>query len=173
MDASEVVRRLVRAEARTVLVDGRSGAGKTTFAAALQALWEDSAVVHLDDVYPGWGGLSAGVEHVHDALLAPRRAHRGGRWRRWDWSRESPAEWHDVAPDRPLIVEGSGALTPENRALADLGIWIECADDTRKRRALRRDGATFAAQWDRWAAQECAHIAHHDPRSVADLVVRG
>jgi len=155
------------------LIDGRSGSGKTTLAAELQSLWEASIVVHLDDVYPGWDGMRAATDHIHDALLVPRGVHRAGRWQRWDWLRSAPAEWHVVDPDRRLIIEGSGALTAPNRALADLGIWIDCDDVTRKRRALDRDGETFAVQWDRWAAQELDHLARHDPRSVADVVLQG
>lgn len=155
----------------TVLLDGRSGAGKTTFAAALRAAWGVGTVVHLDDVYPGWDGLRAASEHVERELLVPRRAGRPGRWRRWDWTAAASAEWHLVAPDEPLLVEGCGALTVENRALADYGIWLDCAESLRRHRALARDGATFAANWDRWAAQESEHIARNDPRALADVAL--
>ena len=171
MELSDIGRRLVDDGAMTVLVDGRSGSGKTTFAAELQSTWGASTVVHLDDVYPGWDGLRAASEHVEVELLAPRRAGRPGRWRRWDWSAGAPAEWHLVEADQPVVVEGCGALTVENRALADLGIWLDCAESIRKHRALTRDGATFAAHWDRWAEQECAHIARNSPRTLADVVL--
>ena len=54
-----------------ILVDGRTGSGKTTFAAALQnRLFQkgESAprVIHMDDLYEGWDGLQAGVLVVHD-----------------------------------------------------------------------------------------------------------
>lgn len=38
--------------ATTVLIDGRSGAGKTTLADELQGRWAGSAVVRLEDIYP-------------------------------------------------------------------------------------------------------------------------
>lgn len=171
MEVSDIARHLLGTAATTVLIDGRSGAGKTAFAGALQTHWNASMVIHLDDIYPGWDGLRAATEHVHDALLVPRRARRLGRWQRWDWARDAPAEWHVVEPDQPLIIEGSGSLTAQNRALADLGIWIDCPDATRKDRALRRDGAGYATQWDRWARQECDHIARNDPLSIADIVL--
>jgi cytidylate kinase len=82
----------------------------------------------------------------------------------------APAGWHTVAADQRVIVEGVGALTAANRALADLGIWMEAPEADRKRRALMRDGDTYEPHWDRWAAQEESFIATHDPRSAADWI---
>ena len=69
---------------------------------------------------------------------------------------------------RPLIIEGCGALSRANRALADVGIWVELDEATRKRRALARDGEAYAPYWDRWAAQEVAFIAREHPQSLAE-----
>lgn len=166
----EVVRGLLASDARTVLIDGRSGAGKSTLATQLCRSWPDSEVVRLDDVYPGWDGLRWASDHVHSALLQARADGRPGRWRGWDWARQRPAGWHTVAPGRRLVVEGVGTLTSANRALADLAIWVHADDADRKRRALRRDGATFAWHWERWAAHEDDFITAHDPRRRADLI---
>ena len=170
MEVDDLARRLCDAGARTVLIDGRSGAGKTTLAAQLRSVWDSSVVIALDDIYAGWDGLAWAVEHLRVALLEPRAAGRPGRWRKWDWAAGKPAGWHTVEPDRRMIVEGVGALTAAHRALADLGIWVDALEADRKRRALSRDGDTYAPHWDRWAAQEEAFIARYDPRSVADWV---
>lgn len=81
-----------------------------------------------------------------------------------------PSGWHTVTPGQRLVVEGIGALTPTNRALADLGIWVDADDTERKRRALERDGETYRPHWDRWATQEDAFIARFHPRACADLI---
>jgi uridine kinase len=167
----DVVGLLLRADATTVLIDGRSGSGKTTVATELHRTWPADTLVHLDDIYPGWDGLRAATDHVRDHLLTPRRAGRTGRWQRWDWATEAAAEWHAVAPGSRLVIEGAGALTAATRALADFAIWVECPEPVRKRRALERDGATYAPHWDRWAAQEDQHLRRHDPRSVADVIL--
>ncbi|WP_396903153.1 hypothetical protein [Mycolicibacterium sp.] len=60
--------------AKTVLIDGRSGSGKSTLALQLQENWADSVVVRLDDIYPGWDGLSWAADHVQQSLLQPRAA---------------------------------------------------------------------------------------------------
>lgn len=158
-------------DARTVLIDGRSGSGKTTLARQLSQAWESSVVVSLDDIYPGWDGLAWAVEHIREALLQPRALGRAGRWRRWDWVSGCPAGWHTVDAHQRIIVEGVGALAAANRALADLGIWLEAPEPHRKRRALLRDGDTYAPHWERWARQEEEFIARYDPRSSADLVL--
>jgi len=150
-----------------VLVDGRSGSGKTTLAAALVAEWPEAQLVRLDDLYPGWDGLEAGSAQVADSILAPANA----GWRAWDWLSVRPGSWHPLDASRPLVVEGVGVLSRRNRALASFGVWVELDEVTRKRRALERDGETYAPHWDRWAAQEEAFIAREHPHLLADLVI--
>lgn len=171
MEVDDVARLLTDTGACTVLIDGRSGSGKSTLAQRLSALWRSSVVVRLDDVYPGWDGLNWAKDHIREALIEPRATGGRSRWRRWDWTTDAPAGWHDVDPRQRLIVEGVGALTAANRALADMGIWVETPDVERKRRALERDGDMYRPHWDQWAAQEDAFIARHRPQAVADWVM--
>lgn len=149
-----------------VLVDGRSGTGKTTLGGALAAEL-GAQLVHLDDVYPGWDGLlAASTAVVDDVLGAP------SGYRQWDWERSEPAAWVSLDPAAPLVVEGCGALSRASAPLGTLRIWMSADDAERKRRAIDRDGAVFAAQWDRWAAQEDIFLATEDPASLADVVLR-
>ena len=48
-----------------VLLDGRSGSGKTVLAESL-APRLDAQLVSLDELYPGWEGLEAGSAGVHE-----------------------------------------------------------------------------------------------------------
>jgi uridine kinase len=150
-----------------VLIDGRSGSGKTEFAALLVAAWPGAQLVRLDDLYPGWNGLEAGSALVHTRVLGELR------WQRWDWAANQPAEWHTLDPTRPIVVEGCGALSIENRRVATLGLWVDLDDATRKARALARDGASYAPHWDEWAAQEEIFIARESPRERADAIING
>ena len=147
-----------------ILIDGRSGSGKTELAAVLAAAL-DAALVRLDDVYPGWNGLEAASERVRTDILL------GDRWQRWDWAADAPAEWHRLDPTRAVVVEGSGALSRANRELATLGVWVELDEPTRKVRALARDGATYEPHWDDWAAQEQRFFDRERPDLLADYVV--
>lgn len=151
--------------AERILIDGRSGSGKSELATSLAEHlgWQ---LLRLDDVYPGWDGLDAASRALPQILTT-------GRWRRWNWAAGAPGEWCVLEADRPLIVEGAGALSRAARPLADAAIWVELDAATRKRRALKRDGATYAPHWERWAAQEDAFVVREHPEGLADLVVSG
>lgn len=172
MDIERIAEQIRRpgAERVVVLIDGRSGSGKTVVAQALAPLLH-AQLVSLEDVYPGWDGLAAGSDAVHETVL---RAREPG-WLRWDWAAAGgegrPAEWHPVDPARALIVEGCGTLSRANRKLAGFGIWIEMDAAERRRRATARDLGRFDDYWDRWAAQEDAFTAREHPRELADLVI--
>jgi len=157
-----------------VLIDGPSGAGKSSLADLLMADWTAPGrprLVRMDDLYPGWDGLDAGSVAVGRDLLEPLRATGAGTWERWDWAHDRPAARESVDGPDPLIVEGCGTLSRRNAALADLTVWLRADDDLRKRRALARDGATFAAQWDRWQAEFDRFVEREDPVASAALVL--
>jgi uridine kinase len=165
----------VEASNPVVIIDGRSGAGKTSLAARLIRDWPLRTPVQLlalDSVYPGWDGLEQGAETVRQAVLIPHGRGLLGTWRRWDWERGEEAEAHAVDPALGLVVEGCGALTATPARLGDVTVWVDGPRDSRRRRALARDGDGFRPYWDMWAAQEEAHIAQHRPPEIADIVVR-
>ncbi|MCU1542966.1 MAG: putative ATP-binding protein [Microbacteriaceae bacterium] len=152
-----------------LLIDGRSGSGKTELARAIVAGAPDAQLLQLDEVYPGWGGLEEGSRYVREHVLAADRP----RWQRWDWLAGERAEWHEIDPGRPLVIEGCGALSRANRANATYGIWVSVDAGLRKRRALARDGETYAPYWDEWAAQEEHFLIRENPAALADAVVDG
>jgi hypothetical protein len=157
-----------------VLIDGRSGAGKSSLSARLVARWPlvgRVQLIALDSLYPGWDGLDDGVDRALDWVLRPHGRGYLGTWRRWDWERETEAESHAVDPALGVIVEGSGILTPATVGLGDVRVWVESAEAARKARALARDGETYRPHWDRWAAQEQRHVERDDPRMLATRVV--
>lgn len=146
-----------------VLVDGRSGTGKTTLGDDLAARL-GAQVVHLDDLYPGWDGLRSAAGAVVSDVLGPSSGYR-----RWDWDTSEPADWVSIDPHTPLVVEGCGALSRASAPLATLRVWLEADDDVRWDRAIGRDGEVFAREWERWAAQERAFIAAERPAELADV----
>jgi hypothetical protein len=157
-----------------VLLDGRSGSGTTKLARALVEAWGGPVtLIRLDDIYPGWDGLAAASEHIREHVLEPLAAGGEPCWRRWDWAADAPAEWHGLDPSRPLLIEGCGALSRSTRALASFALWVELDPQTRKRRALSRDGDAYRPHWDRWAAQEQEFIEREHPASLADLLIDG
>lgn len=164
----------VEAANPVVLIDGRSGAGKSSLAARLVASWPLHGrvqLVALDSLYPGWDGLADGAETARELILTPHARGLMGVWQRWDWDADSYAEAHAVDPSLPLIVEGSGILTPANARLADVRVWLESPERSRKQRALARDGDTYRPHWTRWAEQEERHLERDAPAAHATIAV--
>ncbi|MGA4506344.1 cobalt ABC transporter [Propionibacteriaceae bacterium G1746] len=151
-----------------LLIDGGSGAGKTSLAtelvAHLRATSPDTQLVSLDSCYPGWQGLAEGAAMVPDMLRAVNPGHPT-----WDWAAHRPDGWVGLDPVADIVIEGCGALTPENRALATAGLWMELDPITRRERALDRDGEGYRPWWDLWAAQELVHWQRHHPWRLADM----
>ena len=137
----------------TLLIDGLSGSGKTTLANHIGSVL-GFQVVHLDDFYPGWGGLAEGARMVADDVLDPVAP---GFWR-WDWEHNRRAEWVPLEPGADLVVEGVGAVTDASiskaKARGDVDtLRVVAPEEMRKARALQRDPG-YAPWWDMWAEQE-------------------
>lgn len=172
---------------RVLVLDGRSGSGKTSLAHDIAAR-HSAQVLSLDDLYPGWFGLAAGSAAVPEVLT-------NGGYHAYDWAAGDYAEtWIALDPGAKLIIEGCGSLTRETLAAASLwaglisgrdgrgdrdrggelatvhSVWLELDVQERRRRALARDGDVFAPHWHEWAAQEDAHYGRHQPWKFADEV---
>lgn len=168
---------LLPAERGVLLVDGRSGSGKTTFAERAARLL-DGAVVHSDDLswnhHPvAWDDLA--LEHV----LGPWR--RGGTvgFRPPAWATHGREGAVSVSEGvRVLVLEGVGAGRASLAARADAVVWVQSDRLEARERGLRRDvelGRTPAeaeAFWDGWMGSEEPFLAAERPWEGATLVVR-
>ncbi|MGT2461896.1 chorismate-binding protein [Sinomonas atrocyanea] len=157
-----------------ILLDGRSGAGKTSLAIELAAALREHrtvTLIHLEDVYPGWDGLAEGIARCADHVLGPLRRGEEARWRPWDWERGADGPERVSEPADVVLLEGVGAGAAPLRALADAVVWVDAPADERRRRALARDGDLYAPHWRRWSAQEEAWLAHDDVPAAAAVTV--
>jgi hypothetical protein len=128
-------------------------------------------VVSLEDLYGGWDGLENGIDLLVSEVLGPLAAGRTARVPRYDWITRRWAEPVLLDPPTSLIVEGVGAGARRAAVFASLVVWLEAPPLVRKKRALDRDGETFAPHWDQWAAQEDAMLARERTPERADLVL--
>src|SRR6478735_9365518 len=175
-ELAELLRRLLGDGRSVLLVDGRSGGGKTTFAERAARLLE-GAVVHSDDL--AWN---------HDAVAWDELAvrHVLEPWRRGEAIDFRPPAWvthgRDGAVTVPegvgvLVLEGVGAGRASLAAHADAVVWVQSDRLEARERGLRRDvelGRTPEEAerfWDEWMSAEEPFLAGDRPWERADLVV--
>lgn len=152
-----------------VAVDGRSGAGKTQFAQLLVERLGGPPTIRLDELYPGWDGLDAGVLRLADGVLRPAADGRPGLLHRYDWEAGqdgAPAP----APTGPvLVVEGCGAGARVCAPYLSALVWVHAPTAVRFQRAVSRDGERYRPHWPQWARQEDAHYAREGTAERADV----
>jgi hypothetical protein len=158
------------ARGRVIGIDGRSGAGKSTMATALGTQL-GASVLALEDLYPGWNGLRAGIDHFCEWFLEPWSAGRSAGYRRYDWSGGQFGPWIAVDPAVVVIVEGVGAGALRCAAHLSLLAFLDRPADQRYERAMARDGAVFGPFWDVWAEQEEEYLRTDRPAERADLLL--
>ncbi len=160
----------VRNRRELVLIDGRSGSGKTSFATTL-AQSKALRLLSLDDIYPGWDGLDAGHWRVYQQVIRPWLRGEVGLVSSWDWARGAPGSTIEVDPAVSLVIEGCGALSTFTAPHATSRLWLEADSEVRKKRALTRDGEIYRAHWTRWEIQEDRFYGLHRSPELADTII--
>ena len=157
-----------------IAIDGRSGAGKTTLAIELAARLREHhkvSLFHLEDIYPGWNGLAAGIERYASTVLAPLHRGEPADWVSWDWTAHYDGDTRTTLPAEIVLVEGVGAAAAAARPYLAAVIWADSPEQDRRSRALARDGESYEPYWDEWAAQELEWLAQDDVPAHADVRV--
>jgi uridine kinase len=158
-----------------ILIDGRAGSGKSTFAETLQQqLFRDGEsaprVIHMDNIFEGWDGLALGSDYMVRFILQPLARRETASWQDWSWVKNQRSSWREFSGGTPLIVEGCGSLTERSKEHADISIWLEASEETRRERWIQRE--RHLEKFDFWAAQELDFYAREKSQSLADLVIR-
>jgi uridine kinase len=156
---------------RVVAIDGRSGAGKSFYAARVAAAL-GSTCISTDDLVPGWSGLAESIEMLRRDVLAPLVEGRAGRWRRFDWDRMEPGEWVEVPPAPLVVVEGCGVGVRRLSRLVSFLFWVEVSPEVQRwRLQARADWPAYEPYVDMWSEQERAVRAGDNVAARADVVI--
>jgi uridine kinase len=158
-----------------ILIDGRAGSGKSTFAEQLQQqLFRDGEsaprVIHMDNIFEGWDGLALGSDYMVRFILQPLARRETASWQDWSWVKNQRSSWREFSGGTPLIVEGCGSLTERSKEHADIAIWLEASEEVRRERWIQRE--RHLDKFDFWAAQELDFYAREKSQSLADLVIK-
>jgi uridine kinase len=185
LDIAALQAELAEREVGLVGIDGPGGAGKSTLATLLSEGWQGAAIVAVDDFHrpsyercqatPGAHGEDFDLQRLAAQVLAPRSHGRAGRYRRYDWEQDRLAEqWHDVARDAIVIVEGVYAISAPLHGYFDYEIWVQAPPEKRLERGVARDGERMRDAWvDRWMPAERRYAELEQPAARADLLLDG
>lgn len=154
-------------------VDGPGGSGKSTFAARVASAIDRAVVVAVDD-FSGPDVEEWDWERFRRQVVEPLLAGRPGRYQRWDWSADAPAEWYDVPAGSVVVLEGVSATRTDANVPWTGQVWVDTPRQTRLERALARDGTDMMTRWlEHWIPSEEAYIARERPQERVDLIVPG
>lgn len=160
-----------KAPAPTFLIDGPSGAGKTTLSNVIETKWNSAVklqVIHMDDIYPGWDGL-AEASAVVLRMLTERSDGEDTHWQRYDWHKKELAEWHSVDAGEPLLIEGCGSMPLGAERYSQARIWCDASVEVRKTRALSRGDEDFESHWNQWEELYSEFVLVNAPERIATI----
>ncbi len=154
-------------------IDGPAGAGKTTFAAKLEAELSCKGtvkVIHMDDLYNGWeNALSNALSEILDRIST---AHLAGKecvikifnWHTMQFDREEKIELTDY-----LIIEGVGAAQQIVRETGATTYWLDIEPEIGLQRVLDRDGAQIEQQMRQWQVDQDKHFTRDETRENCEF----
>ena len=158
-----------------IAIDGRAGAGKTTFAALLRSRLSSHfsiETIHLDNLYNGWE--SAFDRHLADSLVTAINSHRAEReitLRHFDWVKNSFGDEVRYQQSQLLIIEGVGSLQRALRPHFTASIWIDIDIQEGRDRVIRRDGEVSEPFIDNWVKLQEILFEEEDSREAADFIL--
>jgi uridine kinase len=138
-------------------------------------------VVQSDDFYQPAERRPAGdfgpgdqydLARLLDQVLWPATHGRPVRYQRYDWPSDSMAEWTELAPALPLIVEGVYCTEAKLRDSYGFRISCEASREVRLARGVQRDGEAFRSRWvEEWMPGEDRYLDAQQPAAHAHLVL--
>ena len=154
-------------------IDGPAGAGKTTYAAQLEAELSVNATVktiHMDDLYNGWdNALSNALSEILDRISTAHLAGRECVIKKFNWSTMEFDSEEIITPTDVLIIEGVGAAQQIVRESGAITYWLDIEAEIGLQRVLARDGAHIEVQMRQWQIDQDKHFARDETRENCEF----
>ena len=154
-------------------IDGPAGAGKTTFAAKLEAELSVNGsvrVIHMDDLYNGWdNALSNPLAEILDRISTAHIAGREFVIKIFNWHTMAYDREERITPTDYLIIEGVGAAQQIVRETGATTYWLDIEPEIGLQRVLDRDGAHIEAQMRQWQVDQDKHFARDETRENCEF----
>jgi uridine kinase len=162
-------------------IEGRSGAGKSTFASFLGRIY-DCNVFHMDDFFltseqrtvERTNEIGGNVDYVRfkkeviDSLL------NGGQfnYKKYNCSKQDFDQTVTVIPKKLNIIEGSYSMHPMLSKYYDIKIFLHVSHEKQRKRIIQRNGKSFLARYiDDWIPKENLYLEKMHIREQSDLVI--
>lgn len=157
---------------RIICIDGRGGAGKSTYAKHLSSLLGDCSIVHTDD-FASLEEPISWYKRMLKQVLIPIGKNLKSIYQKYDWDKRQLSEWLTITPQKYLLIEGVSSCRNEFRPYISYAIFIETNKKLCLARGLKRDGEHMQGQWLKWMSEEESYIKEHAPQEFANVIVSG
>jgi uridine kinase len=186
----ELKTRRIHLDSLLIAIDGRGGAGKSSFARNLVAEIPGSVHIEYDWFHFPKSQVTSEKRFDHSRVLRELiepfiRGVRSFQLRRYNWGFLAGIEdgFHAdpviIDSATTLVIEGCDALNRELAAYYGLRIWIDTDAAECHRRGVRRDIEDYKLDpdkvkecWREWVAQDEDFLRLDDRRGRADLLVK-
>ena len=120
-----------------ILIDGKSGSGKTSIAVKIAEILQAN-IVATDDICWCADPVHWDAEML-DGIIKPWLDGKNIAYKPSGWTRENRGGFIEVSSCKALIIEGSGACRKTLRGFASFSIWIDAEPDIARTRVIERD----------------------------------
>ncbi len=164
-----------------IAIDGRCGAGKTTFARLMSELINCTAI-HMDDFFlpPALrtkerlleAGGNIHYERFYDEVVSEIKSGAPFSYGVFDCTKMAVTHTVEVNSPSLIVVEGSYSLHPRFGNYADIKIFCDVDSDTQKERIVSRNGEDMYRQFEsRWIPMEEKYFSAFNIKSSCDFCV--
>ena len=152
-----------------ILIDGPSGAGKTTLAKQLQSELA-ATIIHLEFLYNGWDdALTSTLTNNLVSLCNSIKSGQDHFLPIYNWQTKTFDSTKIISPTPKLIIEGVGAGQSAIRSFASALIWVDADPEIALARVMQRDGFNYPDEISRWKIREAAHFKLEQTAKFADF----
>ncbi len=173
-----VTARLPSTHKHLILIDGRSGNGKSTFAKKIATMF-NASIVHTDDLAWHYHPINWDGELMKN-IIDPWLTGKNVTYQPPGWLTMNRHGYIQVAAKEALVIEGVGAGRARFAAYNPLIIWVQADNQIVYTRAIQRDMAIEARTrqqaidfWTQWKLQEDPFLARDRPWTRAQLIING
>lgn len=162
-----------------VLIDGHSGAGKTTFANKL-ASFADGQVIHVDDI--SWYlDIVDWDRQMLEGVIKPWQGGQAIAYKPPGWVKMGREGVVEAPASQVLIIEGVGAGRQSLAGLASFIVWVQSDSQKAFGRGIERDMESTDREdreeavrfWNEWMETEMPFLNHEQPWTRAQLIING